>query len=522
VPTAAPTDTRRILVVFVAVMLGNSLSALDTTMVATALPTIVGDLGGLRNLSFVATAYLLTSLATMPLYGKLGDLYGRKQIFLVAVAVFLVGSVLCGTSESMTQLIVFRAVQGLGAGGLVSLPMAVVADLVPPRELGRWIGYSGFVFAFASVAGPLFGGFFAQHVSWRWAFFINVPLGLVSVAVVSRALHLPARRTEHRIDYRGATLLVGAVTCVVLLTSWGGSRDSWDSPTIIGLGVAAVGFIALLVACERRAREPMLPPRLFRISVARVCLMMNALVGLIFYATLYFTSAFLQFVDGVSATGSGIYLIPLMISTVISTMLIGRLTHRTGRYRVYPIVGSAIIVVDFGFLLQLDATSASATVLASAAVVGFGMGLIMQVLILAIQNAVEVRDLGVATAGSMFCRQFGGAVGLALLGSVFTARLTHWLPRLTPRSAHLSVTTLRGRPETLVHLAADVRHGVVETFARSLHTVFLVCVPVAVLLAVVAIRLRELPLREHIGPATAGDDLAIALEGAALEGATAE
>jgi EmrB/QacA subfamily drug resistance transporter len=517
VSATAPTETRRILVVFVAVMLGNSLSALDTTMVATAVPTIVGDLGGLRNLSFVATAYLLTSLATVPLYGKLGDLYGRKQIFLTAIGIFLVGSVLCGTAQSMTQLILFRALQGIGAGGLVSLPMAVVADLVPPRELGRWIGYSGFVFAFASVAGPLFGGFFAQHVSWRWAFFINVPLGLISVAVVSRRLHLPKVRTVHRIDYRGASLLVGSVTCVVLLTSWGGSREPWGSPVIVGLGVAALVLFGLLIACELRAAEPVLPPRLFGSSVARVCLLLNALVGLIFYAILYFTSGFLQFVDGVSATSSGLYLIPLMIATVISTMLIGRLMHRTGRYRIYPIVGALVVVAGFALMLQLDASSSSAAVLASAAIVGFGMGLIMQALILAIQNAVEPRDLGVATAGSMFCRQFGGAVGLALLGSVFTARLTHWLGRLTPARAHLDVTTLKGRPETLLHLAPDVRDGVVDAFARSLHTVFLVCVPIAVLLFVVAIRLRELPLREHVGPATAGDDLAIALEGATLE-----
>ena len=514
---AAPADTRRILVVFVAVMLGNSLSALDTTMVATALPTIVGDLGGLKSLSFVATAYLLTSLATVPLYGKLGDLYGRKRIFLIAVGIFLIGSVLCGTAQSMTGLILFRALQGIGAGGLVSLPMAVVADLVPPRDLGRWIGYSGFVFAFATVAGPLFGGFFAQHLSWRWAFFINVPLGLISVVVVTRTLHLPKRRTEHRIDYTGAALLVGAVTCVVLFTSWGGSREPWDSPVVIGLAVASLVLVALLVRCEQRAPEPVLPPRLFRISIARVTLALNVLVGLLFYAALYFVSAFLQFVNGVSATSSGLYLIPLMIATVVSTVLIGRLVYRTGRYRLYPIIGGVVVIIGVGLLLRVDASSGPSQVLVGAAVLGFGMGLIMQVLVLAIQNAVEIRDLGVATSSSMFCRQFGGAIGLALLGSVFTARLAHWLSVLTPRSAHLDVNTLRGRPETLAHLSAAVRHGVVEAFGHSLHTVFLVCVPIAIAVLFFALRLRELPLREHVGHPTPGDDLAVALEGATLE-----
>jgi EmrB/QacA subfamily drug resistance transporter len=497
-------------------MLGNGLAALDTTMVATASPTIVGDLGGLRDLSWIATAYLLMAMAVTPLYGKLGDLYGRKRIFLVAVVVFLTGSVLCGLAGSMTELIVFRAIQGLGAGGLTSLPMAMVGDLVPPRDLGRWIGYSGFVFAFSSVAGPLFGGVFAQHVSWRWAFFVNVPLGLVSMWIVTTRLRLEARTSEHRIDWLGAGLIVGAVTCVVLLTSWGGSREAWDSVLIIGLAVAAVVLVALLVLHELRAPEPILPPRLFRLPVARVSLAMNLTAAMLFFAGIYFISAFLQYVNGISPTGSGLYLIPFMFATVVGTMAVGRLIDRSGRYRIYPIVGSTLVLAGLGLLLRLDAASSEWEVLVGAAVTGLGLGLIMQVLILAIQNAVEGRDLGVATSASMFNRQLGGAVGLALLGSVFAARLEHWLERLTPKGAGLDLESLRGRPEKLLDLAPGLREDVIEAFSRSLHTVFLVCVPIAVILLVLALRQRELPLRGH-APSAPGDDLAVALEGATLE-----
>lgn len=506
---------RNVLVIFVALMAGNAMAALDTTMVATATPTIVGDLGGLRDLAWIATAYLLTAMSATPLYGKLGDLYGRKRIFLAAIGIFLTGSVLCGFAGSMTELIVFRAVQGLGAGGLTSLPMAMVADLVPARDLGRWIGYSGFVFAFASVAGPLFGGLFAQHVSWRWAFFVNVPVGLVSAAVVWRRVDARSRRSPHRIDWLGAALLVGAVSCLVLLTSWGGSREAWDSPTIVALGAGVVVLGVAFIAQERRAPEPLLPPRLFRISIARTALALNLTAATLFFAGLYFVSAFLQYVNGISPTVSGLYMIPLMFSTVTGTVLIGRLIDRTGRYRRYPIQGACVVILGLVLLVRLDASSSAFEVMVSAAVLGFGLGLIMQVLILAIQNAVEPRDLGVATSTSMFNRQLGGAVGLALLGSVFAAGLTHWLGVLTPRGAGLDLTTLRGRPEALQHLGSAVHDGVVEAFARSLHTVFLVCIPIAVIMLVLTVKMKEIPLRGHTS--SPGDDLAVALEGSTIE-----
>ncbi len=509
------TTERRVVIVFLGLMLGNGLAALDTTLVATALPTIVGDLGGLRDLSWVATAYMLTSLASMPLYGKLGDLYGRKRIFLVAIVIFLSGSVLCGLAQSMTQLIFFRALQGVGAAGLVALPMAMLGDLFPARDLGRWLGYAGFVFAFSSVAGPLFGGLFSQHLSWRWAFLVNVPLGIIAFVIVARGLHLPPKRTEHRIDWPGLALLVGAVTGAVFVASWGGSREAWDSPMILGLGAASACFTIALVWWERRAAEPLFPPRLFRISVARVTLVLNLLVGLLFFAGLYFLSAFLQFVDGVSPTDSGLYLIPLMGSAVCATVLVGRMVVRTGRYRKYPIIGGFVGLAGMLLIVRLDNSSAAFEVMIGAAVLGFGLGLSMQVLILAIQNAVEPRDLGVATSTSMFTRQLGGALGLALLGSIFNSQLKGWITDLVPASAQLDPARLRGRPETLADLSPAVRDAVADAFARSLHTVFLWCIPVAVAALVLAFFLKGLPLRDHVGdPETAGDDLAVALEGA--------
>jgi EmrB/QacA subfamily drug resistance transporter len=503
----------QVLVVFIGLMLGNSLAALDATMVATAAPTIVGDLHGLRDLSWIANAYLLGGLASMPIYGKLGDLYGRKRVFAVAMVIFLTGSALCGAAGSMPELIIFRGLQGIGAGGLISLPMAMLADLVPARDLGRWIGYSGFVFAFASVAGPLVGGVFTEHASWRWAFLANLPLGAIALTIVLRRLVLPARRSIHRIDWGGAALAVGAVACIVLLTSWGGSRHPWGSALIVALAGGAIALVVALVARERRAVEPILPPRVFRLSAARVTLGLNVAAGLLFFAALYFVSAFLQFVRGVSPGDSGLYLIPLMFGSVVGTMIVGRLVHRTGKYRVYPIVGAAVAMSGVLLLLRLGPDSAAWEALAAGAVLGFGLGLSMQVLILAIQNAVELRDIGVATSMSMFSRQFGGAVGLALLGSIFNERLAHWLDRLVPARFGLSVAELRGRPETLAGLPAEVKHDVAVAFSRSLHTVFLACLPVALIGIVLALRMRETPLREH-SLAEPGDDLAIALEGA--------
>ncbi len=521
-PPPSRAATRAILVVFVGLMLGNALSSLDGTIVATALPTIVGDLHGLTNLSWVVTAYLLFNVATMPLYGKLGDLYGRKRVLIIAIGIFLVGSVLCGAAATMTQLIFFRALQGIGAGGLNSLPMAAVGDLVPARDRARWIGYSGFVFAFASVLGPILGGVFTDHLSWRWAFFINVPLGLLAIAIIVRKYHVPEHRTRHRVDYLGAALLVGAVTCVVLVCDWGGSRDPWGSPVIVGLAVAAVALVVAFVAWERRAPEPLMPLRLFGDSIARVCLGLNVLIGMLFYTGIFFVPVFLQFVNGIRPTDSGLLIIPFMFGAVGGTIASGRLIDRSGNYRLYPILGGAASIAGILLLARLDSASDAATVSGSAVLLGIGAGLVMQVLILAIQNAVPSRDIGVATATSMMVRTLGGAIIVPVLGTVFNDRLRTLLPKLTPASAHLSVATLRASPERVRALPSAVRDGVVETFAHSLHTVFLVAVPLAVAMFLLAFRLEQIPLREHPDtplqpPHTPGEELALTYEGASLD-----
>ena len=508
-------------VVFVGLMLGNALSSLDGTIVATALPTIVGDLHGLTNLSWVVTAYLLLNVATMPLYGKLGDLYGRKRVLLIAIGIFLVGSVLCGAAASMTQLIVFRAVQGIGAGGLNSLPMAAVGDLVPARERARWIGYSGFVFAFSAVLGPVLGGLFTDHLSWRWAFYINVPLGLLSMAIIVRRYHVPERRTRHRIDYLGAALIVVAVTCIVLLCDWGGTREPWGSPVIIGLGLTAIALVLAFVAWERRAAEPLMPMRLFANSIARVCLGLNVLIGMVFYTGIFFVPVFLQFVNGIKPTASGLLIIPFMFGAVGGTIVSGRLIDRTGRYRIYPILGGAASIGGMLLLAGLDSSSSAAMVSGSAVLLGIGAGFVMQVLILAIQNAVPSRDMGVATSTSMMVRTLGGAVIVPVLGTIFNDRLRTLLPKLTPAAAHLDVTTLRASPERVRALAPAIHDGVVETFARSLHTVFLVSVPITVVMFLLAFRLKQIPLREHPDtpldpPHTVGQELALTYEGATV------
>jgi EmrB/QacA subfamily drug resistance transporter len=515
-------ETRSILVVFVGLMLGNALSSLDGTVVATALPTIVGDLHGLTNLSWVVTAYLLFNVATMPLYGKLGDLYGRKRVLLIAIGIFLTGSVLCGAAATMTQLIVFRALQGIGAGGLNSLPMAAVGDLVPARDRARWIGYSGFVFAFSAVLGPVLGGIFTDHLSWRWAFFINVPLGLLAIAIIVRRYNVPERRTRHRVDYLGAALIVVAVTCVVLLCDWGGTREPWGSPVILGLGLAACALVAVFVAWERRAPEPLMPMRLFANPIARVCFGLNVLIGMLFYAGIFFVPVFLQFVNGIKPTDSGLLIIPFMFGAVGGTIFSGRVIDRTGRYRIFPIIGGAASVAGMLLLARLDTSSSAAVVSGSAVVLGIGCGFVMQVLILAVQNAVSAADMGVATAVSMMVRTLGGAVIVPVLGTILNDRLRTLLPKLTPPSAHLSLATLRASPARVRELAPAVRDGVVETFARSLHTVFVVCVPIAVVMFLLAFRLRQIPLREHPDeplepPHTAGEELALTYEGASFE-----
>lgn len=488
----------QIMAVIWGLMIGLFLAALDQTIVATALPTMVGELGGLEQLSWVVTAYLLASTVTAPLYGKISDLYGRKIVFQAAIILFLAGSILCGLSQNMGQLIAFRGLQGLGAGGLFVMAMTIIGDILSPRERGRYQGYFGAVFALSSVAGPLAGGWLVDNVDWRWVFYVNVPIGLVALFVTASALNLPFVRRDHPIDYRGAGTLVISVSALLLAMVWGGNEYEWSSPLIIGLLAIGVLVAFLFLWWERRATEPILPPRLFRNRTFALTSASGFIIGLAMFGGIVFLPLFLQVVVGASATNSGLLLIPMMVGIIGSSVIGGRLITHTGRYKIFPVIGSALATLSF-FLLS---TMGVGTVLVTASIymfiLGVGVGMIMPVLVLAVQNAVDHSDLGVATSSNNFFRSLGGAFGTALLGAVFTSRLTTALAGLVPEGGSGQVTS---SPAAIAALPDAVRTQVVEAFASSIGTVFLVALPFTVLALFLALMTPELPLREtaHVG-----------------------
>ena len=488
------------MVPFSGAMLGLLLAALDQTIVATALPRIVADLHGLNHLSWVVTAYLLTSTVTVPLYGKLSDLYGRKRLFMVAIGLFLVGSALCGASQSMIELIVFRAVQGLGAGGLIPLTFAVIGDLFSPRERGRYQGLTGAVWAIAAVAGPLLGGVLTDKVSWRWIFYINLPLGFLALFVVATTMHIPFHRREHSIDFLGAGLLTGSAVCLLVAAVWGGQNYPWGSGQIVGLLLAGVLLGGMFVFIEMRAREPMLPLRLFDNSIFSVASVAAVLIGAVLFGALIYIPLFVQGVIGGSATNSGVVLIPLSLGWVVTSILSGLVISRTGRYRMFPIVGSAVVAAGFWLLTGMTAQTSSLTVAGYLLVIGFGMGLTVQVYVLAVQNAVEPRDMGIAIASTQFFRSIGGTFAVAAFGSILTSRLASEL------TAHLGTAAKRINPQGLLqsptiarHLPPDLVDGVRASLAAALHPVYLTCFVIAVLAFGTSFFLKELPLRTHTG-----------------------
>ncbi len=488
--------------VFAALMLGMFLAALDQTIVSTALPTIVGDLGGLNHLSWVVTSYLLASTISTPLYGKFGDMIGRKPVFLTAILIFLGGSMLAGLSQSMSELIGFRALQGVGAGGLMVGAQAIIGDIVPPRERGRYMGVIGSVFAVASVAGPLLGGFFVDNLSWRWVFYVNMPVGALAILIVITKLHLHTPHTRHRVDYLGAGLLSGGVAALIMLTTWGGGEYAWASPTIVGLGIGGVMLLVLFVWQERRAVEPILPLRLFRSSVFSVSSAMGFAIGMAMFGAIIFIPLFLQLVYGASPTSSGLRMLPLMAGLLVASIWSGRAISRMGRYRVFPIAGTAILVVGMYLLSLLRVGTAPWLASVYMVVVGVGIGLVMQVLVLVVQNDVRPQDIGVATSTATFFRSVGGAFGVAVFGAIFASRLAGQLSHL-PRSVvdrlgsgvHLSPAQAKQLPPT-VH--ADF----LQAFSHSLHGVFLWGMAMAVVPFILSWLLKEVPLRTTIARAT--------------------
>ena len=504
-----------VLVVFAALVLVMLLASLDQTIVSTALPTIVGDLGGITHLTWVVTAYLLTSTIVGPLYAKLGDLYGRKVILQITISLFLVGSILCGQSRSMLQLIVFRALQGLGGGGLMVTTAAVVGDIVAPRQRGRYQGIFGAVLGVATLVGPLVGGFFVEHLSWRWIFYVNLPVGLLALVVIGFTFQVPhsSRRRQHRIDYAGVLLLAVGLSCLVLLASFAGTLVPWRSWPVTLLLLIGLAAIAAFAVIEQRSPEPLLPLALFRNRVFRVAAFVGFVVGLTMFSAVTYLPLYLQVVKGVRPSASGLQLAPMMGGLLVTSVFSGQLISRFGHYKPFPIAGTAMATVALFLLSRLDATTAARTIVFEMLLLGLGLGMVMQILVLAVQNAVSYENLGVATSGATLFRMIGGAVGLSVCGALFAHQLHWWLATLMPAGAP-AVEALT--PEALAQLPPALRGPYLEAFALALRTVFQVAGAMAGLAFLATLFLPALPLRKTIAATDLGEGLAMPCGGDSL------
>jgi EmrB/QacA subfamily drug resistance transporter len=511
--------SNRVWAIFSGLMLGMLLASLDQTIVSTALPTIVRELGGAAHLSWVVTAYMLASTVTTPMWGKIGDLVGRKILFLLAILIFLVGSALCGTAQDMAQLVLYRAIQGLGGGGLIVLSQAIIGDVVSPRERGKYQGAFGAVFGVSSVAGPLLGGFFVDKLSWRWVFYVNIPIGILALIVV--AVVLPKTKAVERptIDYAGIALLAGAPTCIVLVTSFAGSVWAWDSWQVVA---AIVGFVILVIGfilVEQRVREPVMPLRLFRNRVFATSSIIGFVVGFAMFGAITFLPLYMQRVQGVSATESGLRLLPMMAGLLLTSLASGQIISRTGRYKLFPILGCGCFTVGLFLLSRLDEHTGVAASSVYMFVLGVGLGMVMQVLVLAVQNAVEYRDLGTATSAATFFRTIGSCIGVAVFGTVFTTELSKHLAIGVPPTAtgKCSATALSSATGVLAQCPAEVQAWFIGAYATAIHVVFLSAVPVGIVAFGLAFLLPEVRLRTATRTADTGEAFGIPTARTSLE-----
>ncbi|MFI9586489.1 MDR family MFS transporter [Streptomyces sp. NPDC052236] len=492
---------RSVRVVILALMIAMLLAMLDNMIIGTAMPTIVGELGGLEHLSWVVTAYTLATAASTPIWGKLGDMYGRKGTFLIAIVIFLVGSVLSGMAQDMGQLIGFRAIQGLGAGGLMVGVMAIIGDLVPPRERGKYQGMMAAVMAIAMIGGPLAGGTITDHLGWRWAFYINLPLGAVALAMVTMVLHLPKKqRTGARIDYLGAALLTVGITSIVLVTTWGGTEYAWGSAEILALIALGAVSLATFLYVETKAAEPVLPLHIFRSRNFSLMSVIGFLTGFVMFGAVLFLPLYQQSVQGASATNSGLLLLPMLLAMLAISMVAGRVTTQTGKYRLFPILGGGLMMTGLFLLSTMDTETSRLASGIYMAVLGAGMGFLMQITMLVAQNSVEQKDMGVASSGATLFRTLGSSFGVAIMGALFTGRVQDEMTarggsQATEGSAQLDAASLAKLPD-------PVREAYEFAVASGTHAAFLLGAVVAVIAFVAAFFVKEVPLR-GAGPAPA-------------------